>query len=94
MLKMRMFGIKNVAAVLGWRITEEQIQKLKAEGVTHIISALDNDECGRKGTAYLKKFFRVTRWQYLKSCKDPGEMNKKQFNLMYHRTKTVLRKEQ
>lgn len=94
MLKMRMFGIKNVAAVLGWRITEEQIQKLKAEGITHIISALDNDECGRKGTAYLKKFFKVTRWQYLKNCKDPGEMNKKQFNLMYHRTKTVLRKEQ
>lgn len=93
MLKMRMFGVKKVAAVLGWKITDEQIKKLKAEGVTHIISALDNDECGRKGTEYLKRFFKVTRWQYLKHCKDPGEMTQKQFNLMYSRTKRVLRKE-
>lgn len=93
MLKMRMFGIKKVAAVLGWKVTEEQIKKLKAQGITHIISALDNDECGRKGTEYLKRFFKVTRWQYLKHCKDPGEMTQKQFNLMYSRTKRVLRKE-
>ena len=89
-LKMRMFGIHKVAAVLGWKVTAEQIKKLKDQGVVHIISALDNDECGRKGTEYLKKFFKVSRWQYDKDCKDAGDMDKKSFERMKRKTKKKL----
>lgn len=85
-LKFKQFGCKRVVAILGWKMTNEQIQKLKEQGVTHIISALDNDECGIKGTKYLKKFFRVTRFKYLKGIKDPGEMNKELFRRMNNKT--------
>lgn len=76
----------NVVAILGWKISAEQEQKLKLKGIKNVISALDNDECGRKGTKYLKTIFNVTRFQYLKGVKDPGEMSKEQFNKCYRRT--------
>lgn len=89
-LKMRMFGMHKVAAVLGWKVTAEQVQKLKEQGVTHVISALDNDEYGEKGTKYLKRFFRVSRWRYEKGCKDAGDMTKESFERMKKRTKRML----
>ena len=64
-------------AILGWKITDEQVKKLKDKGITKIISALDNDECGRRGTNYLKKYFEVIRFPY-PNVKDPGEMTNKQ----------------
>lgn len=76
----------NVVAILGWKMSAEQEQKLKSKGIKNIISALDNDECGKKGTKYLKTMFNVTRFQYLKGIKDPGEMTKEQFNKCYRRT--------
>ena len=85
-LKFIQFGIDNVVAILGWKISNEQHLKLKAKGITHIISALDNDECGRKGTQYLKTMFKVTRFQYLKGYKDPGEMSEYVFKKCYRRT--------
>lgn len=78
-LKMKQFGVKHVAAILGWKITPKQIEKLKQQGVTEIISALDNDKCGIKGTNYLKGFFNVIRFQFPKGAKDPGMMNKKTY---------------
>ena len=86
-LKFIQNGENNVVAILGWKMSSEQIKKLKDKGITKIISALDNDECGKKGTKYLKEFFDVTRFKYLKSVKDPGEMSKKLFDKMY--TKTI-----
>lgn len=80
-------GIKeDVVALLGWKASNEHIQKLKAKGVTHIISALDNDECGNKGTVFLSTKFQVTRFCYLKGIKDPGEMDREQFKKMYKKT--------
>ena len=86
MLKLKQFGVKDVSAILGWKISDIQVQKLKDAGVTHVISALDNDECGKKGSEYLKNFFKVTRFKYLKGVKDPGEMSKEQFTKMNNRT--------
>ena len=86
MLKLKQFGVKDVSAILGWKISDIQVQKLKDAGVTHVISALDNDECGKKGSEYLKNFFKVTRFKYLKGVKDPGEMTKEQFTKMNNRT--------
>ena len=92
MLKMKMFGIRNVVAILGWKITNEQVKKLKAKGISQVVSALDNDECGIKGTAYLKKFFTVYRWQYEDGCKDAGDMNQKSFLRMKAKTAKYLPK--
>ncbi|MBR6606101.1 MAG: hypothetical protein IKK92_09625, partial [Prevotella sp.] len=51
-----------------------------------VISALDNDECGRKGTRFLEQHFDVTRFTYLKGVKDPGDMSQELFNKMFNRT--------
>lgn len=90
-LKFRQFGIHNVVACLGWKLTELQIKKLKDSGVDTIISALDNDECGVKGTKYLTNFFTVYRFRYLKGIKDPGEMNKALFEKMNKKTLEDMR---
>lgn len=81
---------EDVVAILGWKMSNEHIQKLKQSGVKYVISALDNDECGRKGTVYLKSKFKVVRFSYLKGIKDPGEMNVEQFKKMYIKTMKKL----
>lgn len=70
--------IKNVVAILGWHISDEQVQKLKDKGVTTVVSALDNDKAGNKGTEYLKKFFHVIRFEYPEGVKDAGEMSEQE----------------
>lgn len=82
MLKLRMFGINNVVAILGWKATNEQITKLKKAGIKKVVSALDNDVCGRKGTEYLKNYFEVIRFEYDEDIKDPGDMTKSSFARM------------
>lgn len=84
------YGMDNgVVAILGWKISAQQEDKLRRAGITRVISCLDNDKCGRKGTMYLKSVFgpqNVLRWSYLKGIKDPGEMTYDQFMKMYNRT--------
>ena len=93
-LKFVQNGIEdNVIAILGWKMSQQQEEKLKAAGITKVISALDNDECGRKGTKYLEKVFgasNVTRFCYLKGIKDPGDMEPKTFRRMYEKTMAVF----
>lgn len=86
-------GEDNVVAILGWKMSPQQIQKLKDKGITKVISALDNDECGKKGTKYLENFFDVTRFTYLKGIKDPGDMSKdkKIFDKMFNRTMKIYK---
>ena len=87
---------ENVVAILGWKMSKQQEDKLKQSGVQFIISALDNDEAGQIGTRYLKTVFGVTNvveWQYLKGVKDPGEMSKQQFTKMYAKTMSLLEKQ-
>lgn len=71
-------GCDYAISILGWKITSEQIEKLKSKGINKIISALDNDECGIKGTDYLKKHFQVIRFPFPNNVKDPGDMSNKQ----------------
>ena len=85
-LKFIQFGEDNVVAILGWKMSPQQIQKLKDKGITKVISALDNDDCGKKGTKFLQKHFEVTRFTYLKGIKDPGEMTQESFDKMFRRT--------
>lgn len=92
-LKFVQNGITNVVAVLGWKMSAHQEAALRSAGVKYIVSALDNDECGRKGTQHLQAVFgskHVVRWKYLKGIKDPGEMQPDTFQRMYERTKREL----
>lgn len=91
-LKAKQFGMKYVGAILGWKITENQIKKLKKQGVKYIISALDNDQCGKDGTKLLKEHFKVQNFKYIKGVKDIGEMTQEQFDKCYTRTKKLFRK--
>jgi len=86
-LKFIQYGVDNVAAILGWKMSHEQEQKLKKSNIKCVISALDNDKCGKKGTEYLKTIFpNVVRFKYLKGIKDPGEMDQRLFDKMYNKT--------
>ena len=92
MLKAKQYGIKYVAAVLGWKLTSEQFEKLKRCGVKTIICALDNDECGRKGYKYLKRIcsvnhISVKRIRYPKTMKDMGDLNKENSKLILKQIK-------
>lgn len=92
-LKFVQFGVDNVVAILGWKMSREQEKKLRDAKVEYIISALDNDTCGKKGTEYLKSIFpsKVIRFTYLKGIKDPGEMTKELFDKMYTKTMNKLK---
>ena len=86
-LKFVQYGVNNVVAILGWKMSKEQEEKIRKSNVKFIISALDNDECGRKGTKYLKSIFQnVYRFKYLKGIKDVGESTRTQFAKMYNKT--------
>lgn len=81
-LKAQSLGFKNVAAILGWKLSGTQLEKLKKAGVKHIICGLDNDEAGRKGYKYLKLvqkqqgWYKLSRVHFDKETKDFGELNK------------------
>ena len=85
-LKFVQFGYTNVVAILGWKMSDEQIKKLKSAGITTVVSALDNDEYGKRGTKYLRNFFKVIRLSFLKGVKDPGEMNRENYKKMFKKT--------
>ena len=92
-LKFIQFGIDNVVAILGWKMSQLQYKKIiEANPNMIVVSALDNDECGKKGSKYLHKLFgdHYVRFQYLKGIKDPGEMGQQQFDKMYRRTQQKI----
>ena len=92
-LKFIQHGGGNIVAILGWKITNEQIQKLKDKHIDYVVSVLDNDDCGKKGTIYLKKFFKVIRWPYLKWLKDIGESTKEEFARMQNKCNELMLEE-
>ena len=88
-LKFIQFGVNNVVAILGWKASLRQIEKIKSKkNIKYIVSALDNDKCGIKGSKYLESIFKekYVRFAYLKGVKDPGEMSKETFDKMYRKT--------
>lgn len=81
-LKAQSLGFKNVVAILGWKISGTQLEKLKKAKVKHIICGTDNDAAGRKGYKYLKliqkqqQWFKVSRVRFPKGVKDFGDLSK------------------
>ena len=91
-LKFIQNGVTNVFSILGWKMSKEQEEKLLKANIKFLVSALDNDDCGRKGTKYLKSIFKtVYRFKYLKGIKDVGESNPTQFAKMYKKTMESIR---
>ena len=96
-LKFIQYGVDNVVAILGWKMSDLQYNKIKTANPNMIVvSALDNDKSGKKGSLYLKKLFgdNYVRFQYVKGIKDPGEMSKEQFDKMYRRTLELVKQKQ
>lgn len=85
--------LKNVVAILGWHISDEQVQKLKNKGVTTVVSALDNDNAGNKGTEYLKRFFHVIRFNYPEGVKDAGEMSEQELKMAIRWTRRAYKRD-
>lgn len=78
-LKANQLGIANAAAILGWKLSQKQIEKLKRAGIKLLICATDSDEAGMKGYRYMKRIadsvgFSVCRLRYPKGCKDMGDV--------------------
>ena len=88
MLKAMQYGVKNVVAVLGWKMSEQQQQKLLHRGVKTIVCGLDNDEAGRKGYKYLQSLnkFEVIRLKYPVGIKDFGDINLKRLGKKFDET--------
>lgn len=93
-LKLLHCGMDNVVAIFGWKISDDQVNKLVKAGFKHVISALDNDECGRKGTEYLRTKFNVTRFTYMKKYKDPGDFTQEDCDRMFSRTMQRYRQDE
>lgn len=74
-LKFVQFGYPNCVAILGWKITQPQIKKLHDAGITRVVSAVDNDSCGRDGSDYLSRNFDTIRFFFESGIKDVGEMD-------------------
>lgn len=84
--------INFVSAILGWKITSIQIEKLQQYTDT-IISALDNTDTGKEGTEYLKKYFNVVPFYYEENIKDVGELDTFYFNKLWADTKKRAKKQ-
>lgn len=87
MLKLIQFGETNAVALFGWKATSNQIEKLKKAGITKIICATDNDECGIKGYKYLQHYFQTKRFAFPKQVKDIGEMTIEMYKECKSKTK-------
>lgn len=71
-------NVKNTVALLGWHMSDDQLKKLQNKNITTVVSALDNDQCGEKGTKLLERYFQVIRFQFPVGVKDAGEMTREQ----------------
>lgn len=83
MMKAWEYGIKNVVAILGWKITEQQARKL---GDALVIDALDNTETGEKGGRVLRRYFNTLRFRYPPHRKDIAEMTAFEFTKAFMET--------
>lgn len=82
MLKARQCGVESVVAILGWKMSEQQKNKLLHRGIKTVVCGTDNDAAGRKGYKYLCDLgvFKVVRLRYPKGVKDFGDISQEVYN--------------
>lgn len=90
-LKAHQFGQKNCVALMGWKASLEQIEKLKSV-TSVIITALDNDDRGKEGTEFLKQFFNVIEFKFPEGVKDLGEIDEELFHFSFKISKEEFNK--
>lgn len=90
-LKFKEFGINNVCAILGWKITQNQIEKILSY-TDCVISALDNTKTGRAGTRELRQYFEVVRFKFPENVKDPGDLDIYDFRKSWQQTVAEVKK--
>lgn len=90
-LRFKMYGINNTCAILGWKITPIQVEKIK-EYTDCVISALDNTDTGKQGTKVLKQYFNVIRFKFPENAKDPGDLDTFDFMKSWMETVDRVRK--
>lgn len=79
------YGQDNSCAILGWKITDRQISKIQ-QYTDKVVSALDNTPTGREGTAYLREYFDVVRFQFPRHRKDIGDIKPWEWGPAWQRT--------
>lgn len=89
--KLMQLGLGNVVAILGWKMSQQQIRKLREQGICKVIAATDNDDAGRKGWHWLEDNFEVIRWPYLKGLKDPGDFAPDNFGRMNRKLESKIK---
>lgn len=80
-MKAKQYGIKNVCALLGWKASDYHIKVIKEYLDGKIISALDNDEPGERGSRLLKRKFgnKYERFNFRDNVHDIGEIEREEF---------------
>lgn len=91
LLKFKQYGVNNSVAILGWKITDQQIEKILSS-TKNVVSALDNTKTGREGTQYLRKYFNVIRFSFFDNVKDIGDLTQIQFNKLHNDTREKILK--
>jgi len=85
------YGAYSVA-LMGCNPTREQINKLKQAGVTKVISCLDADDAGERGTNELARHFKIKRLVLPNGVNDVADLDTKilksiVYNLFTHSNK-------
>lgn len=83
--------IKNIVALFGWHLSDMQLKKLQDKNIKTVVSALDNDASGEKGTKLLEKYFDVIRVDFPEGVKDVGEMSQAQIDRMKRKVMNEIR---
>lgn len=82
-------GYDNAVAILGWKMSGNQIMKLQESNPGTIISALDNDQCGKDGYKWIRQHFedvRLLAYPSKPMIKDPGDMKEEIMDQSIYKT--------
>lgn len=80
LMKAAQYGYPRVAALLGWRLSEGKLDRLRERGVDRVICALDSDVAGEAGWTLIQKAFPgAQKFEFPAHRKDVGELAQHEF---------------
>lgn len=74
-------GARRTAALFGWKLNEDKVKALRANGVSRVVCATDNTDTGEQGWELAKAYFpgAAERFRYPAGVKDVGDMSVYEF---------------